>query len=88
MTDDVGAREAHKIATRRAIQNAADRLFDLFLEGSLTPAHLESLHRLTLDPEALWAAHRQKEGTHGDAPDRSPAQNGQAESAETRERRR
>lgn len=28
MTDDVGVREAHKIATRRAIQDAADRLFD------------------------------------------------------------
>jgi AcrR family transcriptional regulator len=28
MTNDVGVREAHKIATRRAIQDAADRLFD------------------------------------------------------------
>lgn len=28
MTNNVGVREAHKIATRRAIQDAADRLFD------------------------------------------------------------
>jgi hypothetical protein len=45
---------------------AEGQLFDAFLDGRLTPDRVARLHRLTCDPDALWAANARTGAGEGD----------------------